>query len=238
MKDKIEKYGSVIMLYNRMSLYRVLLILAGMGIVQTILFYRTVSKTKGEVFYGDMVAQSGIKNVCIVAFLMLIFVFCTMGLSSKGKSVYTFWRLRLSEWKLFWCRVVLNLFYCFLFWVCQVGLGYALGIYFNYQRGISSPQSILLAFYENGFLHRMFPMEDYVILLWDVVLILGVCISSGAFFFYRVRGKFHYPLVIAGLFLFLELSHIYSVLVATVLLGVMYYFTLRSIWIRGDMREI
>ena len=36
MKDKIEKYGSVIMLYNRMSLYRVLLILAGMGIVQTI----------------------------------------------------------------------------------------------------------------------------------------------------------------------------------------------------------
>ena len=93
-------------------------------------------------------------------------------------------------------------------------------------------------FYENGFLHRMFPMEDYVILLWDVVLILGVCISSGAFFFYRVRGKFHYPLVIAGLFLLLELSHIYSVLVATVLLGVMYYFTLRSIWIRGDMREI
>ena len=77
-----------------------------------------------------------------------------------------------------------------------------------------------------------------MILLWDVVLILGVCISSGAFSFYRVRGKFHYPLVIAGLFLFLELSHIYSVLVATVLLGVMYYFTLRSIWIRGDMREI
>lgn len=55
-----------------------------------------------------------------------------------------------------------------------------MGLYFMHVKGMDSPQSTVIAFYADNFLHRLFPLEAYHIWVWNFVLILGLLIVSAA----------------------------------------------------------
>ncbi len=232
----MKKYASVIVLYNQMIFYRVLLVFAGMGILEVLLL---ANACRTQEKYYSAVKESGVENVFLLFLLLLTVMFCTLGCKGRGKQLYSFWRLRISEWGMFWCRILVSLLYYFLFWSFQVGICYGMGAYFTHIKGMESPQSTLIAFYTDDFLHRLFPMEAYHIWEWNFVLILGLLIVSAAFCFFGQRRKFYYPILVFFFLAFLlwDCDSIQAGIAGTIIMLVLYVLTLRSVWKRSDVRE-
>lgn len=232
----MKKYGSVFMLYNRMILYRVLLVFAGMGILEVLFLVSACQRQKN---YCYAVEAGGVEKVFFLFLLLLTAIFCTLGCTGRGEQRYSLWRLRISEWGLFWCRLFVSLLYYFLFWTFQVGICYGMGLYFMHVKGMDSPQSTVIAFYADNFLHRLFPLEAYHIWAWNFVLTLGLLIVSAAFSFYWQRRKFYYPIILFFFLAFLlwDCDHVLDMLAGAVVMLALCVLTLRSVWKRSDIRE-
>ena len=228
----MKKYVSVFMLYNRMVFWRVMLALVGMGILEVLLL---APACQGMGNYCFAVGESGIEKVFLLFIVIITAILC---ISGRGQ-VYTMWRLRISEWGLFWCRALVSLLYYFLFWAWQVGICYGMGRYFMQVREIDSPQSTVIAFYADDFLHHLFPMEAYHIWAWDFVLLLGLMIVSAAFFFYWQRGKFYYPVICFFLLALLlwDCEGIPGISAGIAGMLILYVVTLCLVWKRSDVRE-
>lgn len=230
----MQKYSSVFMLYNRMMFWRSLLVFAGMGILEVFLL---ASACRVQEYYCSALGESGIDKVFLIALVLITAILCFPG-GRQGKQIYTLWRLRISERGLFGCRMLVSLLYYFLLWAWQIGIVYAMGRYFMQIRGVDSPQSTVMAFYGDDFLHYLFPMEAYHIWAWNIVLLLGFLIFSAAFSFYWQRRKLYYPIIVFFFLIFLLDSDSILVIVGkSVVMLVLYVIALCAVWKRSDIRE-
>lgn len=231
----MKKYGSVFMLYNRMILFRVLLVFVGMGILEVILL---ALSCQTEVNYCWAVGESGVEKIFLICLVLITVILCSPD-GRQGMQKYTLWRLRISERGLFGCRILVSLLYYFLFWVLQVGIAYGMGRYFMYSRGIDSPQNTVIAFYADDFFHHLFPLEAYHIWVWDAVMLMGLSIVSAAFSFYWQRRKFYYPIILFFFLVFLlwDCNGVLDILAGAVVMLTLYVLTLCSVWKRSDVRE-
>lgn len=178
-------------------IYKILGLLFVMAVAEGTLFYFALNRTLvtenaglGSTGLEQLFTRSWAALVCVVFFTVAIFLLILTGYEHGSKQGYTLRRLSVSERSVFLWQAVYNTFCCFLFWAVLLGIALALCKLYVAKVGLEyvSGQTIFLAFYRNNFLHSLLPLEETSRYIRNVVLILGLGISSACFPFKQRRG--------------------------------------------------
>ena len=186
----MKKRLSILMLAARFTIYRVILLLLGMSIVQVGLFWLALGKEKTA---GLNVLLENNNNgwVAVIGFLLLCVL---LGKSVNGAggsmSAYTVDRLSVSEKEFTGCFALYNGLMFLVFWIWEALTVLSMCMIYMWQvpqEVVVGPQTIFLASYRVEYLHRLIPLAD--ISGWvrngAFVVALGICTAANA---YHERG--------------------------------------------------
>lgn len=209
----MNKYLSVIGLYARWNLWKILTIILTTALVSGLLICRApaglmvleenyVNPDTGETTqlvadYGKL--ESAVENsrtpiVCAVGFAAIAAVMSLTGCGYGVKTAYTVRRLRVKEKRavLLWavyCAVLLVIYWAALAAVMYGAMVYRMGIDVPTDFRYGS-QSMLLLCYDDTFLHHLIPLRDAAMWALGAASVLAVSISSAVFSYCQRRGKF------------------------------------------------
>ncbi len=219
MREEVRKYFSVFGLYARSSIFKVLGILLLMSAVQLAMFaklyYTNISAgdvgAVGSGFIGQgssftseysflsYMEMSKIPQICFVGFVLITVVLCMTGTEYGSKTGYTLKRLSISEKSTFFLQTGYNIFVYILFGAVQMAVVFLIGTIFA--RTISADglyhQTLFLAFYQDYFLHALFPMEDGLLWWRNICWLIALGMATAEFSYVQRRGnKFNMSLIV------------------------------------------
>lgn len=184
----MRKYTSVLMMFIRDLLYKVLGITTFMLIAETIAFYSSLEWAKTAVADGMLTAyplyrvisRAELHMPLLLGFLAVTLVLSLHGCDFSGKSEYTIRRLGISGKWYFGLQVGSHLMMYLLFWMLQVlaCFGFALFYLRTVDASWVSAQTLVVEFYRSDFLHSLFPLEDGSIWFTNVFLYLGLGVAT------------------------------------------------------------
>lgn len=201
MKDKIRKYASVFGLYARGSIFKVLGILLCMSVVQIVLFMKCYVPSAGVGYQNPFVVavtDCGIPKLFAVTFLFMTILLCMTGTEYSSKTGYTLRRLCVSERTTFFCQALYNMFAYSLFLATQIVVIFVLGMIFlkSEPENHVNIQAVFLAFYSDGFLHAILPLEDTFLWGRNLCWLIALGMTTAEFPYLQRRGnKFNLTLV-------------------------------------------
>ena len=198
----MRRHISVLMLYIRSSVYRVLCLLALMTCAEFLLFWQIMRggtrKFPGgyseELPYGlERILDQSLLSWCfglmaVLLTVQLVYVGCNQGV----KQSYTLQRLSISEKSVFIWQGICNMGFYFLLWMIQLVTAYALCRWYLIlaEPEFVSNQTIFLAFYRSKFLHGLLPLEESSIWVRNLFMVMGLGFASAYFPYLQRRGKF------------------------------------------------
>ena len=237
----MKKHLSVFGLFARSSIYKVLLILLGMCIVEALFFYFELQEAlEAYVAVGtDMASLEHIfaraaTNVFFrVALVLITIILCLPGCEFKSITGYTLRRLSISERATFFHQAAYNaLVYIMLF---AVQLAVALGLAQYYVTAVPpeciSNQTLMLAFYRNNFLHSLLPLEDVGLWIRNGLLVLSFALAAAEYPYKQRRNKFSATALALGIYTIVyfdqgigQLDHVITTfIVAFIIIGAVIY---------------
>ena len=166
----MRPYTAMWMLFSGATLKKLLLCLLGTGLVEAGGFYHAMAS---ELPLEAVFAQSHIPLLSAVGF----FLFCAvLTLHPFQKAVTTLRRSALTPRQRFCCHAIFNSLSGLIFWGAQLALLLLLFRFYGAQaeEAVFGPQSILLAFYRNDYLHSLLPLADGTRYLRNGLLLLGL----------------------------------------------------------------
>jgi len=184
----MRKYASVLMMFVKNLLYRVIGITALMLIAETIAFYNSLERVKIAVADGmftayplyRVIAGAELYQPLLFGFFAVTLVLSLHGCDFSGKSEYTIRRLGISGKWYFGLQVGSHLLMYLLFWMLQVlaCFGFALFYLNTVDASWVSAQTLMVEFYRSDFLYSLFPLEDGSIWFTNVFLYLGLGVAT------------------------------------------------------------
>lgn len=201
----MRRYLSILMLMARKTIYKILLISAGLAVIQGFIFSRLLSARMTSADGRNVLLRldlliSDHKSIIIVfgiAFVLmtgvLVFTACDFG----SRQSYTYERLSVSKKGVFLLQSMYN-FCCYLIlWGVQlIILAIMCVIYVKKQDPAAiDSQTLFLAFFRNRFMHNIMPLGDLPVFLRNIVLALGLGFSSAFFAFKQRLGQFDMGIV-------------------------------------------
>ena len=216
----MNRYLSTIGLYARWNLYKILAIILVTVLVSGFLVYRFpaglvvldenyVSPETGETTqlvtdYGKVenaVEGSRAPIVCAVGFAAIAAVMSLTGCGYSVKADYTVRRLRVREQRAVFLWAAYHAALLVLFWAALAAVMYGVMVHrlgvdvtTDYHYG---PQSLMLLFYSDAFLHHLLPLQDAAVWGVGIASVLAVALSSVAFSYRQRRGKFSILILLA-----------------------------------------
>lgn len=193
----MKKHLSVVMLMARSSIYGLLGIIIGMAAAEGALFYFALKKALSFAQPGfelsglhTVFEQSGAPWPFAVCFLLVMAVLCRTGCDFGGRQGYTLGRLSVSEKTVFLWQAAYNCIALFILWAAQLFIALALCRLYaaSVQPESFGPQGFLLAFYRNGFLHSLLPLEETSRYIKNIVMIIALGLCAAAFPLKQRRG--------------------------------------------------
>lgn len=204
----MKRYGSVLVLAARGVVWKLLALMAAVGAAQGVLFALYLSSrpegpidpafdyelyTKQKLFFHPeymlqetnfiLPAAVGLVLLC----LALAFYGCEQG---KGRSQYTFSRLRVGQLPVFGLWVGCYALCLLVFWGFQTGM--MLGLVRLLMRlggNAGDTQTLFLACWRNPYLHSLLPLQDWPRLVYNVLLLIALALSLACFSFLRRHGR-------------------------------------------------
>ena len=234
----MKKYVSVLSIAVRGSIYKLIGIVLGMGILETGLFVRAIAAGKKldleQMTAADMQGFEHMIDASYIAFVFgIAFMLCYIVLlkavgDTKGSETDYFYN-RLSVGivprYVMWC--LYGIVCMSMFAAVQIGIVYGLGQLYVHtvQSELVSPQMYFLAFYRNDFLHGLLPMANIGKWIRNFVLflVLGTEIAN-----YGMTHKQNVAVLSVALMVVASLGQgirftvleVYILLIAIVVLGV------------------
>ena len=190
----MKKHLSVLGLFVRSSLLRILGVIVLSSLVQTGLFAYTMHSTfsSGDPVWGleSIVSDSRIAFVFAAAFLLLTIQLVSACSAYSTKTQYTLSRLSVTQKAVFFWQTAANCLFYLLFWTIEVIVVFLCALYFAHIADPSaiSNQTVFLAFYRQPFLHGLLPLDQTSIYIRNIMLVLGLGMSAAVFSF-RQRRK-------------------------------------------------
>ena len=188
MRINIKKYRSVLMLFVKSSLYKVLGITGLMLLAEWLLFWMSLERAKAAVADGMLSAYPLYRVIAgaeaewplMIGFVLVTVVLSLQGCDFSGKSEYTIRRLGIPVKWYFCLQATSNLLLYLLFWMLQVLLCFGFALYYVSTVDASwlAPQTLLVEFYRSDFLHSLFPLEDGSVWLTNILLHLGLGVAT------------------------------------------------------------
>lgn len=184
----MKKVGSVMALFARESLRKVLVTLVVMCLVQAGMYYAAVQRVLAQ--YQTMENSEAMQTpllftvVTWIAFLFISWLLAKQGTGSGSQPTYTLRRLQLTEQQIWACQAVYQTLVYFLFWAVLTVLHFGLLWYFlpKLPDLLVSSQSLFLMAYQQPRLHGLLPLADgwgwVRNLVWFVTLGMSVATAS------------------------------------------------------------
>lgn len=190
----MKQHLSVFAWAARSTVIKVLAILAAMTAVEAAFIYFYFNQIISEEnFYGSisgMVSESRIRLIFGIAFVLICFLLLTTGSELfKSKVRYTLQRLSVSETAVVLWQTAYNAIVFLTMWALQLAVMLiASKMYMEIADPAStSEQSIFIAFYKDGFLHSLLPLDETSRYVRNILLLLAISISI-AYFNYNQRN--------------------------------------------------
>ncbi len=202
----MRRHLSILMLMARKTIYKILLISAGLAAVQGFIFFRLLNSSLPSADGGNMLQRldllmSGHRSIAItfgIAFVLITGALVFTACDFKGKQSYTYQRLSVSQKGVFLLQALYN-FGCYLIlWGVQlIILVIMCMIYVKKQDPAAiDSQTLFLAFFRNRFMHNIMPLGDLPVFLRNILLALGLGFSSALFALRQRLGRFDIGILI------------------------------------------
>lgn len=194
----MRKHLSVLGLWARCSLYKILGVLAVMGITEYMLFYFTIQKECLVYKVTDtfsrpefIIDRSGVFICFASAFLIITVLLSVYGCQYGSKTGYTLRRLSVNEKYVFLYQAIYNLLVYLLLWTFQVILCFLMlkDYVFRVPAEFLGDQSLFLAFYRSDCLHSILPLSDGMLWARNALLLVTLSIGAAEFPYLQRRGK-------------------------------------------------
>ncbi|MCL2045021.1 MAG: hypothetical protein FWG88_01365 [Oscillospiraceae bacterium] len=175
----MKKHLSVMMLYVRSILYKFILLVLVMAVVQSVFF--AIAFRNAEGLYGlDTIMNNSRLEIIFRFAIALLWIFIgTADTESRIKIEYTLSRLRITRKMVFIWHSIVNSCFIILFRAILFCLLYALCSV--YMRLYPQPQAVMLVFYSNNYLHQLLPLKDYGLILYHVLYMIIFAIASASY---------------------------------------------------------
>lgn len=181
----MKKRLSVLMLAARFTIYRVILLLLGMSIVQIGMFLLVLEK--GDANSPEVLLT--ISNCGIAAVIGFVLLCVLLGKSVNGSggamSAYTVDRLSVNELEFTGWFAAYNslMFLAFWMWEALTMLFMCLIYVWQAPQEAVGPQTIFLTCYRMGYLHQLIPLADISGWVRNIafVLAMGICTATSAY---------------------------------------------------------
>ena len=176
-------------LYARMTIFKILGILVLMSGVELALFLKMFWSAKGSYSFLNYVQMNNLWMICLGGFLLVTYVLCMAGTAYGSMTSYTFNRLPVDEKGIFFAQVLYNIFVYVVFAAVQVAVIFLMGSIWVKEADSLYSQELFLAFYQDTFLHSLFPMED--VLLWwrNICWLLALGVSGAEHVYLQRKGS-------------------------------------------------
>ena len=204
----MKKHLSVIAWAAKSSLW-LLLILCIVTFALQCLSFGSRLPASGQTFIApeNYFASSGGTMIARIAFLVLCALLAKTGCPYGGsRPQYLLQRLRISERSVVLMQSLYHVAALMIYWMFQVLTAFtlfALYIHFAPPEQVG-PQSLLLMFYRNPYLHALLPLSDLILHLRNCGLLLILSFSLAMFPFLMRRGKFSiatlFPALVTSIF--------------------------------------
>ena len=188
----MREHTSVLWLMIQSTFWKVLALLAGTAAVQAFLFQWAVQQLSAN-HYGleQALTQGQAARIAGIGFLVLTAVLCMTG-AERGseKTGYTLQRLSISEKTVLFWQAIYNGSCYLLLWASQVLVMMGLAQWYTRiaEPAMVTSQTVFLAFYRHEYLHGLLPMVEIEHWVRNLVLLIGLGLSS-AYFTYAQRRR-------------------------------------------------
>lgn len=191
----MKRHVSVLAMWARTNLRRVLVLLGLMAVFETALFAVQVNRLPGAALEDVL---KGVPLIGIVTLQFLMFFLCYSGDEEKGVG-YALGRLSIREETAIVWKGVCNGVYLLVFWAVQTVLAVLFARWYaaSLDPASRTAQTVFLAFYRVPFLHGLLPLGELTGYVRNLLLVLGVGLESGATA-YRWRRGGRFPLAFAA----------------------------------------
>ncbi len=201
----MRRYLSILMLMARKTIYKILLISAGLAAAQGLIFFKLLSSSAPSANGGNVMQRLDIlisdhKSIIIVfgiAFVLitgaLVFTACDFG----SKQSYTYERLSVSKKGVFLLQSMYNLACYLILWGIQLIILILMCVIYVKRQDPAAinSQTLFLAFFRNRFMHNIMPLGDFPVFLRNIVLASGLGFSSALFSYKQRLGQFDIGIV-------------------------------------------
>ena len=188
----MREHGSVLWLMIQSTFGKILAVLAGTAVVQAFLFQRAVQQLKpGEYGLEQALTRGHTAGIAGLGFLAITVFLCLTGAErGREKTGYTLQRLSVSEKMVLLWQAIYNGSCYLLLWASQVVVVLALSHWYTQiaDPAMVTSQTIFLAFYRHEYLHGLLPMAEMEHWIRNLMLLLGLGLSS-AYFTYAQRRR-------------------------------------------------
>ena len=147
-------------------------------------------------FYA-VIHRTHIKFVFFAAMTALTACCCLQGSRFSGSNSYLLQRLSLREWQISGLWVLVHLGCFVILWAVQLRGIFGLWKLHLQQFPTTEPGlNLLVAFYENGFLHGLLPLADISRWVYLLVYWFSMAVLTATFGYFQRRGRFRISLLI------------------------------------------
>lgn len=212
----MKQHISVFSLFVRSSIYKILLILLVMCVLQCGMFYFRFQEATTVFDAGigtadhmtdggneihlstggsmtnleSLITRSFIPQIFAVTFLLVTLFLCLPGTEYSSQCGYTLERLSIGEFQIFLHQAAYNLLIYIFLAAVQIAVSFALCSYYaaNAPEIAVSSQTVFLAFYRSDFLHAILPLDEAA--LWVRNIFGGITLAlAAAEFPYKQRRR-------------------------------------------------
>ena len=185
----MNRYLSVFGLAARSTLVKLIMIIAAMGAVQAGMFIYALNQAEGSVLLENFIKDSKIIYVLGIGFLAYYATLCGVS-KNTSNAMMTMHRLMIPERTANWITVIYNIMALVIFLAVELGICLALAkVYLNSDISGQYQHVLFTAFYRSDLLHPLLPMEDYVTLANDILLIISLAVTAAFAQQQHRRGK-------------------------------------------------
>jgi len=183
----MKKHLSVLGLCLSLSLYKVLALAAAMAAAEALLFWLALPKGTDAAAAGafdNVISSSHIAVVFVISLLLCLWI--CFGRVKNGSSLsnysYTLQRLKISERSAFLWHCVSNTAVIAIFYMAQIAALALLARWFMLSTGgAGGPQGIYLSLCRSTFLHKLVPMQQSALWLYNAsCILLMACVVAYA----------------------------------------------------------
>jgi len=193
----MKNYASVMMLYNRGTIYQIfvrMLITIGAQCGMFMLTLRRYGEaiSAGAMGLEKMIDKSSMDLIFLLSLVLAVLSpLSDMGVEKNSKVGYTLRRLAITERQTVLVQWGYNTLVYLMFWLLHalVAVGLCLWFLNVAPMGSFNHQTLVMAFYRNDFLHNLLPLTDWFRWLRNIVLFVTFGLMTARFTYLQRRGK-------------------------------------------------